>query len=60
LYAQFLLARALWDSGGDRRRARTLAGQARDGYAGLEAGEPAVLADLERWLAAHPLRSVSP
>ena len=50
--AQRYLAEALWVTGGDRVRARTLATQARDGYLALEA-----TADAEQtaaWLAAHP------
>ena len=50
--AQRHLAEALWVTGGDRVRARTLATQARDGYLALES-----TADAEQtaaWLAAHP------
>jgi serine/threonine-protein kinase len=45
---RFALARALWDSGGDRRRAVTLATQARDG-----ARHGHDRAGIEAWLAAH-------
>ena len=51
---QLTLAAALWDGGGDRKRARTLGETARDtlratGDAGAEQ-----LARVEAWLAAHP------
>jgi tetratricopeptide (TPR) repeat protein len=51
--AHYALARALWDSGGDRRRARALALQARDGY--RTAGGPwAEAADtVSTWLERH-------
>src|SRR6185436_13352747 len=48
---QLALARALWDGGGDRQRARRLAESARDICVKLELPERAALA--ERWLASH-------
>jgi tetratricopeptide (TPR) repeat protein len=50
---RFATARALWDAGGDKKRARTLAEAARDAYA--RAGSRS-LGDVERWLAAHTAR----
>ena len=51
------LARALWDGGGDRTRARTLAEAARTTLAPIAAKYGAfhadALADADRWLAAH-------
>jgi tetratricopeptide (TPR) repeat protein len=46
------LARALWETGGDRVRARALAQQAEDRFAQHAAGE-AGARDLEQWLRAH-------
>ena len=46
--ASFALARALWDSGGDRVRARRLAARA------AELAVPADRPAIETWLAAHP------
>ncbi|MBZ0233569.1 MAG: tetratricopeptide repeat protein, partial [Deltaproteobacteria bacterium] len=51
--AQLALARALWDTGGDKVRARWLAAQARDGYRRL-GYRGADREDATRWLAAHP------
>src|SRR5262249_43048584 len=47
---RFVLARALWDGGGDRARARALARQAADGQAGRKGPE---LAEIRAWLARH-------
>lgn len=47
------LARGLVATGGDRVRARQLAGQARGRYLGLGAGYAPSVAALDRWLAAH-------
>jgi tetratricopeptide (TPR) repeat protein len=52
--ALFALARALWASGGDRARARTLAQRAADA---LRTGGPWIASrrdPIESWLAAHP------
>ena len=47
----FFLARALWDSGGSRTRARELA---REGLAGYRAiGDPEAVDRARRWLATH-------
>jgi serine/threonine-protein kinase len=54
--ARYLLARALWDGGGDRARARELASAARTAYAGRGRGSQHELADVDAWLAAHPPR----
>jgi hypothetical protein len=50
---QFLLARALWESGRDRPRGRALAAQARAAYATLGRGHEQELATVEAWLARH-------
>ncbi|MEA2690919.1 MAG: eukaryotic-like serine/threonine-protein kinase [Acidobacteriota bacterium] len=55
--ARFALAEVLWETGEDRGRARSLAGQARDGLRGekdLNATQDQdTLAEIERWLARH-------
>ena len=53
--ARFALAEALWASGGDRARARSLAAQARAGMA-AEHNELAQdqLAEIDAWIAQHP------
>jgi tetratricopeptide (TPR) repeat protein len=51
--SRFLLARALWPDEHERPRARTLAEQARDGYAEHREGSEAQLAEVVAWLAAH-------
>jgi len=48
---RFALARALWEAGRDRPRARLLAEEARDGYA--RAVEKPRLAEVESWLRGH-------
>ncbi|HVV15651.1 MAG TPA: protein kinase [Polyangia bacterium] len=48
---RFALARALWEAGRDRARARALAEQARDGYA--KAVMTPKLAEVESWLRSH-------
>ena len=50
---QFLIARALWDAGRDRRRARALADEARRGFAELGAGHEKSVAEIDAWLARH-------
>jgi hypothetical protein len=50
--ARFDLARALWESGADRRRARDLAEQARRGLS--EAGSTDRLPEIDAWLRARP------
>ncbi len=49
---RFLLARALWDAGSDRTRARALAEEAAAAFADL--GDDKARAELVSWLAAHP------
>jgi tetratricopeptide (TPR) repeat protein len=50
---QFLMARALWERGRDRRRARALADEARRAFVSLgRAHEPSV-AEIDAWLARH-------
>ncbi len=44
----FALARALWNSGGDRRQAKSLAAEARRTFA--RASQTAKVADVEQWL----------
>jgi tetratricopeptide (TPR) repeat protein len=55
--ARFALARAVWQGGGDRRRAIELAEQARAGYQKVVAGRArylrSELAEVEAWLAAR-------
>ena len=48
---RFALAQALWEAGGDRVRARALAGEASAAYA--HASDAAHVATVEAWLAAH-------
>jgi eukaryotic-like serine/threonine-protein kinase len=56
---RFALARALWTApasqGRDRRRAHTLAEQARDAYVAAGRAKKTELAELEAWLAKHRL-----
>jgi len=56
---RFSLAHALWDApaarGRDLGRARTLAAEARDGYAALGEAQKTKLAEVDAWLAEHPL-----
>jgi tetratricopeptide (TPR) repeat protein len=53
---ELTLARALWDSGGDRRRAHELATRARADGKAVEIAQPGEVAQIERWLASHPIR----
>jgi len=57
---RFLLARASWAApsagGRDRPRARELAEQARDAWAGAGPGRADDLAEVEQWLAEHRVR----
>jgi tetratricopeptide (TPR) repeat protein len=53
LQARLGLARALWDSGGDRERARRLATEARDGFGELGHAGAQGLGDADSWLSAH-------
>jgi len=50
--ARFALAQALWLGGGDRRRARSLGVQSKDGYEAVSDREHA--AQVAKWLAEHP------
>jgi tetratricopeptide (TPR) repeat protein len=50
---QILLARALWDSGRDRARARALAEQSHTGYLGLGHGHEKAASEAGAWLARH-------
>ncbi len=50
--AELALARALWETGGDKQRARRLAEQARDHFSTLVHREPERLAAV-RWIADH-------
>jgi eukaryotic-like serine/threonine-protein kinase len=47
---RFWLARALWDSGRDRSRARSLAGQARADLIAAGPGASADVASIDAWL----------
>jgi ATP/maltotriose-dependent transcriptional regulator MalT len=51
--ALFTLARALWDSGGDRRQAHALAVRANAEAAGAAELLPGEAARIERWLVSH-------
>ena len=51
--AEFTLARALWDTGGDRRRACALATHALGGINQLDGIHRDDAAPIERWLASH-------
>jgi hypothetical protein len=51
--AQLALARALWDTSGDRTRAHKLAEHARDGFARLGPGRERDRQAAIRWLAEH-------
>jgi tetratricopeptide (TPR) repeat protein len=53
---RFLLARALWDSGGDRARARALAQAARAAYGDKAPWSGKVVA-IESWIAQHPAQA---
>jgi len=53
--ARFALARALWDSGKDRKRAASLAEQARQGYERNK--DEQHLAAVRAWQQAHPVAS---
>jgi len=50
---QFLIARAQWERGRDRRRARALADEARKTFVGLGKGHEASVAEIDAWLARH-------
>ena len=52
--ARFALAEALWDSGGDRTRARALAAEARKGMTTVsDSTAQRDLAEIDAWIAAH-------
>jgi tetratricopeptide (TPR) repeat protein len=51
--SRFSLARALWENGTERARARELAEQARETFATLGAAQRDSLAEVDAWLAAH-------
>jgi tetratricopeptide (TPR) repeat protein/predicted Ser/Thr protein kinase len=51
--ARFALARALWEGGRDRGRARALASEARSDYTSAEAKDEKHLAEIDGWLDAH-------
>ncbi|MDB4969566.1 MAG: serine/threonine kinase family protein [Myxococcales bacterium] len=50
---QFAMARALWDTGRDPQRGRSLAAQARSGYAGGGARTKKDLSEVDAWLVEH-------
>ncbi|HSD91341.1 MAG TPA: serine/threonine-protein kinase [Kofleriaceae bacterium] len=52
--AQFALARALWKTGGDKKRARWLAQLARDGFTRLGVHRERERQKVIAWLAQHP------
>ena len=56
--ARFALASALWDTGGDRTRALSLAKAAKDTYEQLEMNRE--LAQVNGWLAKHGSRPPPP
>ena len=51
--ACFLLAKARWGAGPERREAVALAEQAHDAYRAAGSGQGARLAEVEAWLAEH-------
>jgi tetratricopeptide (TPR) repeat protein/predicted Ser/Thr protein kinase len=53
---EFTLARALWDSGGDRTRARDLATRAAAGIHQISSAHRDDILQIERWLADHRAR----
>ncbi|HTL37632.1 MAG TPA: serine/threonine-protein kinase [Kofleriaceae bacterium] len=53
-FAQLALARALWDTGGDKEHARKLAELARDNFARVGPGRDPERQKAIEWLAAHP------
>ena len=57
-HAQIALARALWDAGRDRARARSLAAQALETFRGMAERRGSYYrtyrTDVERWLSTHP------
>jgi serine/threonine-protein kinase len=57
LKARFALAEALVASGGDGTRARALAQGAREGWLAGAQADPAAVAKVDTWLAAHARRS---
>lgn len=58
---RFTLARALWNSGGDRHRAHALALEARDSVTPDTADARSLLTECQSWIAAHPVpRRTSP
>ncbi|MCB9565127.1 MAG: tetratricopeptide repeat protein [Kofleriaceae bacterium] len=57
---QFLLARALWDGGGDRARARALATEARDGYDHIDTADLEIRDQIRAWVASHGARPQAP
>jgi eukaryotic-like serine/threonine-protein kinase len=56
----FTLARALWDTGGDRARAHELASRALAGIRGVVTARREDVAQIERWLARHPVTARKP
>jgi eukaryotic-like serine/threonine-protein kinase len=50
---RFSLARALWETGGDRTRARQLATMAKEAYGAQRFGVEKDLAEVRAWLATH-------
>jgi hypothetical protein len=51
--AQYGLARALWNSGGDKARAKKLAQEARDGYLANKGPWLPMAGEVEKWLKKH-------
>ncbi len=54
--ARFVLARALWSDQAQRARARALVERAREAFADDGEDSHADLADVEQWLAEHPVK----
>jgi len=52
--ASFELARALWETGGDRARATSLAQTARTAFSQLQPANDRATAEVDAWIAAHP------
>jgi len=52
-HRRFVLARAMWESGGDHGAARKLVEEARKGYANRDGAAQEELAEIDKWLATH-------
>jgi hypothetical protein len=53
-YVRYVVARALWDSGGDRKRVRTLLATGRSELITAGPEVSAELAEVDAWVKSHP------